>query len=136
MFLINARSRTPTRREQPTKKPLLILMSMKLHIVAASDILDKGLDLSFPYNQLGDDGLLVMPSPDEKVLPAIVISGDDVAVVAPDEAPAPISVQESEVAAPEEEETEEESIPAVLDAPVIEEEKKVGKKTKKTIVLV
>ena len=120
---------------------MLILMSMKLHIVAASDILDKGLDLSFPYNQLGDDGLLVMPSPDEKVLPAIVISEDAVTAVTPDQVLAPMSVvepidaEEPEIETPEEE-INEESSSAILDAHMTQEQKKVGKKTKKTIVLV
>lgn len=110
-------------------------MSMKLHIVAASDILDKGLDPSFPYNQLGHDGLLVVPSPDEKVLPAIIISGGDSMVATPDETPTSINVEESESAASEEEAQEDSSF-AILDTPVVEEEKKVGRKTKKTTVTV
>jgi hypothetical protein len=36
-------------------------MSMKFHIAAASDIINKGLDLSYPHNNLGADGLLAQP---------------------------------------------------------------------------
>jgi hypothetical protein len=53
---------------------MLILMSMKLHVVAASDIINKGLDLSFPHSELGADGLLVYPSVKESGIPAIVVS--------------------------------------------------------------
>lgn len=97
---------------------------MKLHIVAGSDIVNKGLDPSFPHNQLGEDGLLVVPSPVEKVLPAISIpeiaskvqTPADVQVVVQVQEPASVSVQpEQEV--------------KLLDIPV-EEEKKTGKSSK------
>lgn len=49
-------------------------MSMKLHVVAASDIINKGLDLSYPHNELGPDGLLVQSFHTEKVESAIFVS--------------------------------------------------------------
>lgn len=47
---------------------------MKLHIVAASEILSKGLDPYYPYSQLGEDGLLVVPTQTRSAPPAILIS--------------------------------------------------------------
>lgn len=49
-------------------------MSMKFHIKAASDILSKGLDPSHPYNVLGNDGMLALPSTPEEVPTSAVVS--------------------------------------------------------------
>lgn len=47
---------------------------MKLHVVAASEILSKNLDPFFPHNQLGEDGLLVAQSQQESESPAVFVS--------------------------------------------------------------
>lgn len=103
-------------------------MSMKLHVVAASDILQKGLDLSFPHSELGEDGLLVPPFQSEKAVPAIVVLEpkviqEPVDVPMPVDRLEPVEVPELQSGQPSDE---------GLDVPVIEEEKKPGRKTKKS----
>lgn len=103
-------------------------MSMKLHVVAASDIIQKGLDLSFPHSNLGEDGLLVPPPLVEKMVPAIVVSAPEV-IQEPVDVPPPVDKQLEPVEVPE---LVNQSSQEGLDVPVIEEEKKTGRKTKKS----
>lgn len=110
-------------------------MSMKLHVVAASDIIQKGLDLSFPHHELGADGLLVGPS-EQKILPAIVVL-EQPEVAVPVDVPVFVDAQEPvEVPEPSEETKQpveaivEDEVPG-LEVPALEEEKKPGKKAKK-----
>lgn len=97
-------------------------MNMKLHLVAAADIISKGLDPSYPHSDIGSDGLLVgpllvveepiatvdLPIPEEvpEVVPAQVEEPvvDDI-LVAPEESVAKDEpeVPEEKVAEPSEE---------------------------------
>lgn len=104
-------------------------MSMKLHVVAASDIINKGLDLSFPHSELGEDGLLVPPPLVEKAVPAIVVSAPEV-IQEPVDVPAPVNRSEP-VEVPELVDQSDPE-PQGLDVPVVEEEKKTGRKAKKS----
>lgn len=124
---IKEKQRTLKRREQSSKNFVLILRSMKLHVAAGADILNKGLDPSFPHNQLGADGLLVVPSPVEKVQPPITIPELITEIQTPVDVQIATEVQEP-VSVPVK--SEQEVKP--LEIPV-EEEKKPGKvsKTKK-----
>ena len=65
---------------------------MKLHLVAASEILSKNLDPFFPHNQLGEDGLLVAQSQQESEPPAVFIStveAESVTIETPENTEAP-----------------------------------------------
>jgi hypothetical protein len=99
---------------------------MKLHVVAASEILSKGLDPYFPHSQLGEDGLLVVPTETRSAPPAILISE-----VKQESQPDPVPVDVSE---PVElvQESVEVSEPEIKQEPVVEtipaeDEKKPGK---------
>ena len=99
-------------------------MSMKLHLVAASDIISKGLDPSYPHSDIGADGMLVgtilvvdpvaavvLPLPEEvpEVVPAQVEEPVvDGILVTPEEVPAedePMAVDEKVVESSEEKKT-------------------------------
>lgn len=101
-------------------------MSMKLHLVAAADINNKGLDPFFPHSELGDDGLLAVPSvpteaPAEIVIPVSVAKSPE-----PIEVPTDLPVEEA-VEVPEEgvKQTSEEEAGDPVDVPV--EDKKTPK---------
>jgi hypothetical protein len=95
---------------------------MKLHIVAGSDILNKGLDPSFPHSRLGEDGLLVIPTTVKKELPGVSIPEFESKEQTPVDVP--VFVQESiDVSVQPEQEVKPLEIPA-------EEEKKHGKNSK------
>lgn len=47
---------------------------MKFHVVAASDMLSKNLDPTFPHNTLGHDGLLLPLDPKQEVKEAVLIN--------------------------------------------------------------
>jgi len=53
---------------------------MKLHVVAASEILSKNLDPFFPHSQLGTDGLLVASKAKTIETPAVLVSEPEVVV--------------------------------------------------------
>jgi hypothetical protein len=98
---------------------------MKFHVVAASDIIQKGLDLSYPHNTLGQDGLLEPLPVNEVLVPAIIF-------------PAPQSIQDT-IADTEISENPTEApvpvepsvLPVVESDTPIQEERKPGRKSKK-----
>lgn len=89
-------------------------MSMKLHLVAASDIISKGLDPSFPHSDIGTDGLLAGPSQVEVPAAPVVTTTTVTVEVVPVQVEEPVAddmlvVSESTVETPEATESEPEA---------------------------